>query len=131
MKKRFWWWIIPAICLYPLLTWLVLNFYPDEPSRMQWNDREAFNRKYIAQLAQHPTPDRQQVIGRLGGPDITEAVKVQNDIYQLMYYRTKRAISDGITTKDECSPLLFKNQRLIAIEAQALSQYQQALQSVL
>ncbi len=96
---------------------------------MQWNDREAFNRKYIAQLPQLPTPDRQQVIGRLGGPDITEAVKVQQDIYQLMYYRTKRAISDGITTKDECSPLLFKNQRLIAIEAQALSQYQQAVQS--
>lgn len=129
MKKRFWWWIIPAICLYPLLTWLVLNFYPDEPSRMQWNDREAFNRKYIAQLSQLPAPERQQVIRRLGGPDITEAVKVQQDIYQLMYYRTKRSISDGITTKDECSPLLFKNQRLIAIEAQALSQYQQAVQS--
>ncbi len=129
MNKRLWWWIIPAICLYPLLTWLVLNFYPDEPSRMQWNDREAFNRKYIAQLSQLPAPERQQVIRRLGGPDITEAVKVQQDIYQLMYYRTKRSISDGITTKDECSPLLFKNQRLIAIEAQALSQYQQAVQS--
>jgi hypothetical protein len=127
MKKRFWWWIIPAICLYPLLTWLVLNFYPDDPSHMQWNDREAFNRKYIAQLSQQPEADRQQVINRLGGPDITEAVKVQQDIYQLMYYRTRRAISDGITTKDECSPLLFKNQRLIAIEAQAIEQYQQAL----
>ncbi len=127
MNKRFWWWIIPIICLYPLLTWLVLNFYPDDPARMQWNDREAFNRKYIAQLLQHPTTERQQVINRLGGPDITEAVKLQNDIYQLMYYRTKRAISDGITTKDECSPLLFKNQRLIAVEAEAISRYQQAL----
>ncbi len=127
MNKRFWWWIIPVICLYPLLTWLVLNFYPDDPSHMQWNDREAFNRKYITQLLQHPVTERQHVINRLGGPDITEAVKLENDIYQLMYYRTKRAISDGITTKDECSPLLFKNQRLIAVEAEAISRYQQAL----
>jgi hypothetical protein len=42
-----------------------------------------------------------------------------------MYYRTKRAISDGITTTDECTALLFKNQRLIALDTAAVTLYQQ------
>ncbi len=61
----------------------------------------------------------------LGGPDITEAIETSEGIYQIVYYRTLRAISDGITTKDECTALLFHNQKLIAVASPAEQQYRQ------
>lgn len=126
MKKRIWLMLALAIPLYPLLTWLVLTYYQDDPSKMIWNDREAYNHKYISQLDTQRGLTQQQLIEKLGGPDITEAEMVGNNTYQLMYYRTKRDISDGITTKQECTALLFKNQQLIALAEQAVQQYQQA-----
>ena len=126
MKKRIWLMLALAIPLYPLLTWLVLTYYQDDPAKMIWNDREAYNHKYISQLNPQTLLTQQQLIEKLGGPDITEAERVGNNTYQLMYYRTKRDISDGITTKQECTALLFKNQQLIALAEQAVQQYQQA-----
>lgn len=125
MKKRIWLMLALAIPLYPLLTWLVLTYYQDDPSKMIWNDREAYNHKYISQLDTQTALTQQQLIEKLGGPDITEAELVGNNTYQLMYYRTKRDISDGITTKQECTALLFKNQQLIAVSEKAVQQYQQ------
>ena len=125
MKKRIWLMLALAIPLYPLLTWLVLTYYQDDPSKMIWNDREAYNHKYISQLDTQTALTQQQLIEKLGGPDITEAELVGNNTYQLMYYRTKRDISDGITTKQECTVLLFKNQQLIAVSEKAVQQYQQ------
>lgn len=126
MKKRIWLMLALAIPLYPLLTWLVLTYYQDDPAKMIWNDREAYNHKYISQLNPQAQLTQEQLIAKLGGPDITEAERVGNNTYQLMYYRTKRDISDGITTKQECTALLFKNQQLIALAEQAVQQYQQA-----
>lgn len=126
MKKRIWLMLALAIPLYPLLTWLVLTYYQDDPSKMIWNDREAYNHKYISQLDTQIGLTQQQLIEKLGGPDITEAEMIGNNTYQLMYYRTKRDISDGITTKQECTALLFKNKQLIALAEQAVQQYQQA-----
>jgi len=125
MNKRIWWMLAAAVMCYPLVTWLVLNCYPDDPSQMIWSDREAFNRKYIAQLTGSSALKQTDLINKLGGPDITEAEKVGADIYQLMYYRTKRAVSDGITTTQECTALLFKNQQLIALDTDAVILYQQ------
>lgn len=125
MNKRIWWILLAAVLCYPLVTWLVLNCYQDDPSQMVWTDREAFNHKYISQLNNNSLLQQSDLIQKLGGPDITEAEKIGNDVYQLMYYRTKRAISDGITTTQECTALLFKNQRLIALDAQAVKMYQE------
>lgn len=125
MNKRIWWILAAAVLCYPLITWMVLNYYPDDPSKMLWNDREAFNHKYISQLTETSQILQSDLIHKLGGPDITEAEKIGTDTYQLMYYRTKRAVSDGITTTHECTALLFKNQKLIALDADAVQLYQQ------
>ena len=125
MNKRIWWVLLAAILCYPLVTWIVLHCYQDDPSKMVWSDREAFNRKFISQLNDRSTLLQKDVIHTLGGPDITEAVKVGDDVYQLMYYRTKRSISDGITTTDECTALLFKNQQLVALDSKAINLYQE------
>lgn len=125
MNKRIWWILAGAVLCYPLVTWLVLNCYPDDPSQMVWSDREAYNKKYISQLTISSKLLQTDIIQKLGGPDITEAEKVGEDVYQVMYYRTKRAVSDGITTTHECTALLFKNQQLIALDADAINIYLQ------
>lgn len=128
MNKRIWWILPAAVLCYPLVTWLVLNCYQDDPAQMVWSDREAFNHKYISQISRGSILHQHDLINKLGGPDITEAEKIGDDVYQLMYYRTKRAISDGITTTQECTALLFKNQQLIALDTEAVTLYQKITQ---
>ncbi len=115
---------IGALVLYALLTLLVLLYYPDDVEQMSWVDREVFNHKVISRYQLADNLSQQQVIARLGSPDITAAVKVDNQIFQLLYYRTHRSAPDGITTADECTALLFKNRRLVAIGEDATAQYQ-------
>ena len=42
-----------------------------------------------------------------------------------MFYRPQHIKSDGFTTQDECTALLFKNNLLIAIGKTAYQQFQQ------
>ncbi|WP_337878546.1 DUF3192 domain-containing protein [Rheinheimera sp.] len=125
MSKKVWLLLGSGILLYLALTILVLLFYKDEPDQMDWQDREAFNTKLIYKMDMKQPISRTEVIAALGGPDITEAILVSEQIYQMMYYRTHRTKSDGITTKDECTALLFKNNQLIAIGENAIEQYNQ------
>ncbi|WP_031571581.1 DUF3192 domain-containing protein [Rheinheimera texasensis] len=128
MKKYLRWLLLAAalIAVYPLATWLALNVYQDDPDAMAWTDREAYNRKFINALQLSATVTQDQIRQKLGGPDITEAYQAGTDLYQLVYYRTQRDISDGITTKTECTALLYLNRRLIAVGENAVQQFRQA-----
>lgn len=116
------------LSIYPIATWLALNWYQDDPAEMVWTDREAFNRKFINALSDATQITQDQVRQKLGGPDITEVVEKEQDLYQLAYYRTQRDISDGITTKAECTALLYRNRQLIAVGEQAQQLFQQLQQ---
>jgi len=116
--------ILVALAVYGFFVALVVNFYDDSPADMQWGDRESYNRQYIGKL----TLDKfnfEQAIEELGGPDITEAKKVNDNNFQVMFYRTQHIKSDGFTTQDECTALLFKNGSLIAIGETAYEQFKQ------
>lgn len=115
---------IAGFAVYLLATLAVLLFYKDDPAQMSWQHRENFNAKVISRFKLPEQHLQDDVIKRLGGPDITEAIKVDGEIYQLLYYRTHRKVPDGITTEDECTALLFANRQLIAIGAEAVQQYQ-------
>ncbi len=116
------------LTLYAAGYWLATSFYKDDPTAMNWSDREAYNRKFIADFRQKSSnTSQQQVIQQLGGPDITEGFAKGNDYYQLMYYRTQRTISDGITTKTECTALLFINSQLVATGPDAEQQFYQVI----
>ncbi|RVT46409.1 DUF3192 domain-containing protein [Rheinheimera sediminis] len=117
--------LLAGLVLYAGLTSITLMFYKDDPDQMNWQDREAFNTKYIYKLDLTKAISRNQVINFLGGPDITEAKKHQQQVFQVLYYRTHRTKTDGITTKDECTAILFKNQQLIAIGETAVEQFNQ------
>ena len=125
MKKYLRWSLLAAllIAMYQVATWLALNVYQDNPDAMVWTDREAYNRKFINTLVPNATVTQDQVRQKLGGPDIAEAYQQGQDLYQLVYYRTQRDISDGITTKTECTALLYRNRRLIAVGDHAVQQF--------
>jgi len=49
-----------------------------------------------------------QVKNLMGVPDFNETYEKNGETIQVLYYRTQRTKKDGITTKDECTPLIFK-----------------------
>jgi hypothetical protein len=100
--------ILLALTVYALFVALVIIFYDDSPDQMKWDDKEAYNRQFIAKIKLDDFTF-EQALTQLGSPNITEA-RVVNDVnYQVMFYRTQHVKSDGITTQDECTFLLFIN----------------------
>ncbi len=114
--------ILLALVAYGIFVLLVVNFYDDNPANMKWEDREAFNRQYIAKI-KLDTFTFEQALTELGSPDITEAKKALDKNYQVLFYRTQHMKSDGFTTQDECTPLLFINGLLTAIGSNAYEQF--------
>lgn len=97
-----------ALAVYGIFVALVVTFYDDSPDQMKWDDREAYNRQFIAKIKLEQFTF-EQALKQLGSPDITEARQVDEVNYQVMFYRTQHVKSDGITTQDECTFLLFVN----------------------
>lgn len=114
--------ILMALAAYAIFVVLVINFYDDSPTNMKWEDREAYNRQYIAKLQLNEFTFDQAIL-ELGSPDITEAKRVNETNYQVTFYRTQHMKSDGITTQEECTPLLFSNGLLTAIGNTAYEQF--------
>ena len=56
---------------------------------------------------------RSVVEGRLGNPNDSEAFVREADEYRVLYYRTRHRHSDGETSRDETTPLVFRNDELI------------------
>ena len=116
--------ILAGIALYAVFVFMVIAFYPDKPENMEWKDREEYNRVQITKLKLGST--REEVLALLGSPDITEAKRQGATAIQVMFFRTQHVRADGLTTQDECTPLLFENDKLIAWGEGAYSSYQKS-----
>jgi len=112
MSKKVFSRIMLALAAYGVFVALVVNFYDDSPANMKWEDREAYNRQFISKLKLGKFTF-EQALENLGSPDITEAKLSDNVNYQVLFYRTQHVKSDGITTLDECSYLLFVDDHLV------------------
>lgn len=123
LKLNKWTWLCIGLVVYILLSATVFFWYQDDVDQMNWVDREAFNSKLIRQYKISDNLTQDDVMHRLGTPDITAAIVDGKDLYQVLYYRTHRSVSDGITTADECTALLFKNRNLQAIGDEAVQRY--------
>ncbi|WP_100655904.1 DUF3192 domain-containing protein [Alteromonas flava] len=104
--------VITGFALYAVFVYSVVSFFPDSPDDMDWEDREQYNKVQIAKL--NLGTSKQEILALLGSPDITEAKKTREGMMQVMFYRTQHMKSDGITTQNECTPLLFEDDILIA-----------------
>ena len=92
---------------------------------MIWQDREAFNKRYIAKLSIETPTNLNTVLEYLGSPDLTFAKRDNEEVWQIIFYRTQHIKSDGITTMDECTGLLFKNGELILWGPSAFDAFEQ------
>lgn len=110
-----------GVFLYALFVAAVIKFYPDEPQDMDWKDRQEFNKVQITKL--QLGTKRNTILDLLGSPDITEAKQINKQEWQVMFYRTQHKQADGITTADECTPLLFINNTLTAWGESAYQSY--------
>jgi len=84
-----------------------------------WEDRQLKNQSVINQLELNDS--RQVVLKQLGAPDFSEAFTKGGDNYRILFYRTQHEHSDGKTSKDETTPLVFKNEKLIGWGMDALN----------
>lgn len=75
-----------------------------------WKERQERNRNIISRL--EIGQSREVVEKRLGEPDFTEAYVHEGGEYHILHYRTQHRHSDGETTRDETTPLIFRDGRL-------------------
>ncbi len=97
---------------YLVFVAVVILFYEPKPEDMSWEDRQAYNQSKVTELLLGQTLE--QTIETLGRADFSEAMQTHGQSLQVLFYRTHHVKSDGKTTKDECTPLLFANGRLQA-----------------
>ncbi len=86
-----------------------------------WEKHEAKNRQFIADALLGMS--KSAVVDKLGFADFNEMVSSGGDAVQVLYYRTQRIDDDGITTKNECTPLVFINNELVGWGELSLSKY--------
>ena len=125
MFKKVFRYLILGLGVYALIATLVITFYKDDPEAMIWQDREAFNKRYIAKLSIETPTNLNTVLEYLGSPDLTFAKRDKEEVWQIIFYRTQHIKSDGITTMDECTGLLFKNGELILWGPSAFDAFEQ------
>ena len=90
---------------------IVTEKHASDTNQHSESEREQRNRAMIASLTM--STSLPLVREQLGVPDFSESVRIDGDDYQVLYYRTQRVKGDGLTTKDECTPLVFEDQQLI------------------
>jgi len=106
---------------YLLFVAVVIFVYEPQPEDRAWDDRQAFNLQKISAI--HFGQSLDDIRTLLGRADFVEAKTGIDGQYQVMYYRTHHLKSDGETTKDECTPLLFRDNLLIAWGQDTEEQY--------
>ncbi|MCL1073545.1 DUF3192 domain-containing protein [Shewanella dokdonensis] len=107
---------------------VVVLVYKPNPEDMSWEDRQIYNQGKLTELKLGQSGE--SVLALMGRPDFSEAKLSQGQTLNILFYRTHQTKSDGITTKDECTPLLFRNDQLIAWGDDTYQQYlQQAVDS--
>ncbi|RDV24387.1 DUF3192 domain-containing protein [Alteromonas aestuariivivens] len=105
--------ILLTVLAPALLSGCVVSVGGDSDSHYQsdWEEREYNNRKHISKLEKDMTYEA--VMRKMGVADFNELNQKQDGTYRILYYRTQRTADDGITTKDECTPLVFRDGLLI------------------
>ncbi|WP_448213280.1 DUF3192 domain-containing protein [Colwellia sp. MEBiC06753] len=106
--------LLAALPLTLSLTGCVISVGGDEDRGYSFDheDRAYENRKKIAVLQLNSSfADVQHT---LGVADFNEVYQKDDENIQVLYYRTNRKHKDGLTTKDECTPLIFKNGMLVS-----------------
>lgn len=90
----------------------------NEWSTSDYRKLEEENRRHIAGLSAAATPETVRAL--MGTPNFTDRTTVNGVRYDVLYYRTHRVEGDGNTTRDECTPLVFEDGKLVGTGQLAL-----------
>jgi len=105
---------LPALCLLAALTVVssgCVYVNGENVGTGDWRDEQRTNSKLISEL--EIGMERSAVMARLGPPSDSEAFTRDGEEMRVLFYRTQRKHSDGETTRDETTPLVFENDQLI------------------
>lgn len=107
---------VVALCCAPLLVLAVTGcVYVDGKyageDHDDWRSEQRDNRAMISRL--DVGMERSAVLERLGTPADSEAFDLNGEEVRVLFYRTQRTHSDGNTTRDETTPLVFRNDLLV------------------
>ena len=110
-----------------LLTGCVISIdddydYDSDNNHRSWSQLEEENREKISALSVGASID--SVRRKLGTPDFEELLVKNDKEHRVLFYRTQRNKGDGVTTKDECTPILFVNGELSGFGKSALAAIQ-------
>ncbi|MEZ9539844.1 DUF3192 domain-containing protein [Shewanella sp. 10N.286.51.B8] len=123
MKSKVSYLIATIFIAYVTFVIFVIFVYETRPEDRSWQERQEFNHKMLSEIIIGQTIDSiRQLMGRA---DFSEAKASSDGSFQIMFYRTHHVTSDGQTTKDECTPLLFKDGELIAWGQETYEQFLQ------
>jgi hypothetical protein len=123
MKKTYLALLIAAPLAFSLTGCVVSVGHGDEDGysiNSDHENREYSNRKKIANL--RFAMSYNDVQNLLGVADFNESYQKGDNHIQVLFYRTQRLHKDGLTTKDECTPLVFKKGELVSWGEQAYAQ---------
>lgn len=79
--------------------------------RDDWRGEQKDNREMISKL--EIGMDRVSVVDKLGTPSDSEAFTGDAGEVRVLFYRTQRKHSDGETSRDETTPLVFEDDVLV------------------
>ncbi|MDN3640269.1 DUF3192 domain-containing protein [Simiduia curdlanivorans] len=91
-------------------------------SNSDWEKTERENKAVISSLQINTA--EMDIRSRLGEPDFSEGYTDNDADVRVLFYRTQRQKEDGITSKNECTPLVFRNGKLIGWGDKAYSSHQ-------
>ena len=92
--------------------------YDGHDNYSSWEERQKDNRDNISRL--NVGASIASVRSVMGTPDFDELVVKDGKEHRLLFYRTQRSKGDGVTTKDECTPILFVNGELVGFGESAM-----------
>lgn len=100
-----------AILAGVLLQGCVIAVNTDEHGWSDWRKAQHRNAERIQNL--QLGRDLASVQGELGDPDFIDTFMRDGRTWRVLYYRTRQVHSDGRTTRDETTPLVFVDGSLV------------------
>lgn len=82
-----------------------------ERGQAGWQTQQEHNRAFIHSLGMGVPIESVQAY--LGEPDFSEAFHRDDGEYRVLFYRTHHVRSDGKTTRDETTPVVFREGEVI------------------
>ena len=103
--------ILLPVILALSLSGCVIAVNTDDFEDENWYSRQARNAKKIERL--EIGKSEVSVRDEFGNPDFVESFLRENESYLVLFYRTKHIDHDGVTTRDETTPLVFVDGSLV------------------